>query len=238
MSKLLFPEWLKKEGITLTEDQMNQFDRYYQLLIEWNNKMNLTSITEEDEVYEKHFYDSLTASFAYSFHDAARVVDIGAGAGFPSLPINICFPHLHIVIIDSLKKRIAFLEELVRELQLKNVTLLHGRAEDYGRDRNHRDSYDVAIARAVARMPVLTELCTPFVKTGGVFLAMKGASGIEEQKEANKAIQALQCKWEEPYASKLPNENSKRYILTVKKMKATPKAYPRKAGTPAKKPIL
>ncbi|WP_240376317.1 16S rRNA (guanine(527)-N(7))-methyltransferase RsmG [Bacillus piscicola] len=238
MSKLHFPDWLQQEGIHLSEKQEQQFQTYYQLLVEWNKKMNLTSITEEDEVYEKHFYDSLTAAFAHDFLNTGKVIDIGAGAGFPSLPIKICYPHLAIVIVDSLKKRITFLEELVSALQLDHVQLVHGRAEDIARDKGHREQYDTALARAVARMPVLTELCVPFVKKDGIFLGMKGASGLVEKKEADKACQQLGCEWLDSFTQKLPNENSERYILRMKKIKPTPKSYPRKAGTPAKKPLL
>lgn len=238
MSKVQFKNWLEEKGMTLTPTMEKQFDLYYQLLIEWNKKMNLTGITEEDEVYEKHFFDSLTAAFSTDMKHVVHMIDIGAGAGFPSIPLKICFPHLSVVIIDSLKKRISFLEHLVKELHLDNVTLLHGRAEDIARDSEHREQYDVALARAVARMPVLTELCLPFVKKNGVFIALKGASGQVEQEEANKACRLLGGKWLEPYVTTLPNEKSNRYILRMEKVNVTPKKYPRKAGTPAKKPLI
>lgn len=238
MSKEQFASWLEEKEITLTSRMEEQFDLYYRLLIEWNKHMNLTGITAEDEVYEKHFFDSLTAAFPIDIIKVEHVIDIGAGAGFPSIPLKICFPHLSVVIVDSLKKRISFLEHLAKELHIDNVTFLHGRAEDIARDSHHRNHYDVALARAVARMPVLTELCLPFVKKNGIFIALKGASGQVEQKEANKACRLLGGRWLEPYVTKLPNEKSNRYILRMEKVDATPKKYPRKAGIPAKKPLL
>ncbi|SDI24181.1 16S rRNA m(7)G-527 methyltransferase [Alteribacillus persepolensis] len=238
MSKQQFASWLKQNSIHLSEQQMQQFETYYHALIEWNEKMNLTGITDEDDVYEKHFYDSLTAAFAYDFQSAVRIVDIGAGAGFPSIPIKICFPHLQVVIIDSLKKRTKFLKHIADELGLDNVQFVHGRAEEAARDVSHRETYDVAIARAVAKMNVLTELCLPFVRRGGIFLAMKGSTGLEEKEEANSACRKLGGRWLEPYALKLPHEESSRFILRMEKIDSTPGKYPRKPGTPAKKPLV
>ncbi|SDI57992.1 16S rRNA (guanine(527)-N(7))-methyltransferase RsmG [Alteribacillus bidgolensis] len=238
MSKHQFGSWLQKEGIQLTEKQEKQFEVYYRMLVDWNQKMNLTGITEEDEVYEKHFYDSLTAVFSHNFHNVNGMVDIGAGAGFPSIPIKICFPHLKVVIVDSLQKRTRFLEQLAGELQLQNVDLLHGRAEELAHNPAHREKYDVAIARAVARMSVLTELCLPFVRRGGTLLAMKGSTGLEEKEEAGKACRTLGGKWLDSYSLQLPNEKSERYILRMEKIDSTPKTYPRKPGTPSKKPLV
>ncbi|MFD2707212.1 16S rRNA (guanine(527)-N(7))-methyltransferase RsmG [Salibacterium lacus] len=238
MTEDLFSQWLKNQGINLTDRQLHQFDAYYHKLIEWNQRVNLTSLTGQADVYEKHFYDSLTPAFYYDFQNDQKLVDIGAGAGFPSLPLKIIHPHLHIVIIDSLKKRISFLEELIDELQLKQVQVLHGRAEDKAHETEHREQYDTAISRAVAKMPVLTELCLPFVKQGGHFLALKGAEGLTEKEEAKKACRTLGGRWKEASALTLPNEESSRYILKMEKVDAVPGKYPRKAGTPSKKPIL
>ncbi|SFP90143.1 16S rRNA (guanine(527)-N(7))-methyltransferase RsmG [Salibacterium halotolerans] len=238
MTRDVFSKWLQDEGMYLTDEQLNQFDAYYHKLIEWNQKVNLTSLTEKADVYEKHFYDSLTPAFYYDFQHDQKLVDIGAGAGFPSLPLKIIHPHLHIVIIDSLKKRISFLEELIDELQLQQVQVLHGRAEDKAREALHREQYDTAISRAVAKMPVLTELCLPFVKQGGRFLALKGAEGLTEKEQAGKACRALGGRWKEAAAFTLPNEESSRYILEMEKVDAVAEKYPRKAGTPSKKPIL
>ncbi|WP_158738380.1 16S rRNA (guanine(527)-N(7))-methyltransferase RsmG [Alteribacillus sp. YIM 98480] len=238
MSKHQFGSWLQKEGIQLTEKQEKQFEVYYRMLVDWNQKINLTGITEEAEVYEKHFYDSLTAVFSHNFHNVNDLVDIGAGAGFPSIPIKICFPHLKVVIVDSLQKRTRFLEQLAGEIQLQNIDLLHGRAEELAHNPAHREKYDVAIARAVAKMSVLTELCLPFVRRGGTLLAMKGSTGLEEKEEAGKACRTLGGKWLDPCSLKLPNEKSERYILRMEKIDSTPKTYPRKPGTPSKKPLV
>ncbi|MGY4688221.1 16S rRNA (guanine(527)-N(7))-methyltransferase RsmG [Salibacterium sp. K-3] len=233
-----FEDWLQKEGITLTEKQLHQFDAYYHRLIEWNQNVNLTSLTSEADVYEKHFFDSLTPVFFHDFENDKRIVDIGAGAGFPSLPLKIIQPHLHIVIIDSLKKRITFLERLVEELNLDNVQVLHGRAEDKAHEQAHREQYDTAVSRAVAKMPVLTELCLPFVKRGGHFMALKGSEGLNEKAEAGRACRTLGGRWKEASVFTLPNEESSRCILHMEKVDATPRKYPRKAGTPVKKPIV
>ncbi|RSL29614.1 16S rRNA (guanine(527)-N(7))-methyltransferase RsmG [Salibacterium salarium] len=233
-----FESWLYKKGIHLSERQSNQFDLYYRILVDWNKKVNLTSLTDRDDVYEKHFYDSLSAAFFHDFQNDSFVIDIGAGAGFPSLPIKICYPHLHIVIVDSLKKRITFLESLVEELELDNVSFVHSRAEDMAHDPSHREQYDVVMARAVAKMPVLTELCLPFVKTGGAFLALKGSNGMNEKQEAGKACRILGGRWLDAHALTLPNEESERFILEMEKIDASPRTYPRKAGTPSKNPLL
>ncbi|MFB5663516.1 16S rRNA (guanine(527)-N(7))-methyltransferase RsmG [Alteribacillus sp. HJP-4] len=238
MSKLKFKDWAADIGVELSEHQLRQFDSYYQLLIEWNNKMNLTSITNEDEVYEKHFYDSITAAAAYDFKKPMNIIDIGAGAGFPSLPLKICFPHLKVVIVDSLKKRMTFLTELSKELGLQDAQFIHARAELLARNKHHRDSYDAALARAVAGMPTLTELCLPFVKKGGIFIALKGAGGPDEKNEADRACNILGGEWLNSVSLTLPAEKSVRSILKIEKIKSTPKAYPRKPGTPSKKPIM
>ena len=159
---------------------MEQFNRYFELLVEWNEKMNLTAITESDEVYLKHFYDSISASFYVDFTKELKICDVGAGAGFPSIPLKIVFPHLTVTIVDSLNKRITFLEELQKELKLEGVRFCHDRAETFAQLPEHRERYDLVTARAVARMSVLSELCMPLVKVGGQFVAMKAASAGEE----------------------------------------------------------
>ncbi len=237
MDEKMFIETLQKEGITLTDQQLAQFDMYFQLLIEWNEKVNLTAITDKEEVYLKHFFDSITPSFYYDLQHTTTVCDIGAGAGFPSIPLKICFPHLHITIVDSLKKRLTFLENLVTELQLEHVELVHARAEDFGQRKEARGHFDLVTARAVARMSVLSEYCLPVCKTGGTFLALKGASSTEELTAAKKAIEILGGEFVEEHAFLLPIEESERSIIVTNKVKNTPKKYPRKAGTPAKSPI-
>ncbi|MBM7840976.1 16S rRNA (guanine527-N7)-methyltransferase [Alkalihalobacillus xiaoxiensis] len=236
MSQELLSELLSKSNMTLSATQQEQFNRYFELLVEWNEKMNLTAITAKDDVYLKHFYDSITPSLYYSFTDQ-NIVDIGAGAGFPSLPLKILFPDLQISIIDSLNKRIGFLTFLAEELGLTNVSFYHDRAETAGQSNFHRESYDLVLARAVARMSVLSELCLPFAKVGGQFIALKGAGTNQELEEANSAIKTLGGELKANDQFLLPIEKSERHIVKIEKIKNTPKKYPRKPGLPNKQPI-
>lgn len=228
---------LAEKGITLSETQIQQFEDYYETLVEWNEKMNLTAITEKSDVYLKHFYDSISASFYFDFSKPLSVCDVGAGAGFPSIPLKIVFPHLHITIVDSLNKRITFLEHLANKLGLSNVRFVHDRAETFGVKAEFREKFDLVTARAVARMSVLSELCLPLAKIGGHFVAMKAANAVEELADGKKAIAILGGKLEEQFSFVLPIEESERSILVIKKEKSTPKKYPRKPGTPNKQPI-
>ncbi|NEU32652.1 16S rRNA (guanine(527)-N(7))-methyltransferase RsmG [bacterium LRH843] len=237
MSKKQFIPFLEERGITVTEKQEQQFQLYYQLLVEWNEKMNLTAITDEDEVYLKHFYDSVSASFYYDFQRGMRIIDVGAGAGFPSIPLKILYPDIHVSIVDSLRKRITFLEHLASELQLEGVNFYHDRAETFGQNVQHREKYDIVTARAVARLSVLAELCLPLVKKNGDFIAMKGAGASEELKDAGKAINMLGGMVVSDEAFTLPIEKSERHIIHIRKEKTTPKKYPRKPGTPNKSPL-
>lgn len=237
MDTALFQSSLKEKGIDLSPHQMEQFDLYYELLVEWNEKMNLTSITDKKDVYLKHFYDSISAAFYFDFSKPLSLCDVGAGAGFPSIPINICFPHLHVSIVDSLQKRITFLTELTNRLGLKHVTLHHDRAETFGQTPEFRESYDIVTARAVARLSVLSELCIPLVKKDGYFIAMKGAAAQDELESGKKALQVLGGKVQQTHSFELPMENSERTIFIIEKQKSTPKKYPRKPGTPNKLPI-
>lgn len=174
-----FTSSLAEKGISLSDRQLEQFELYYRMLVEWNEKMNLTSITEKKEVYLKHFYDSITAAFYIDFEKVTTLCDVGAGAGFPSLPIKICFPHLHVTIVDSLNKRITFLETLSDALQLEHTAFVHDRAETFGQRKDVRESFDLVTARAVARLSVLSELCLPLAKKNGVFAALKAAAADE-----------------------------------------------------------
>ncbi|OEH91982.1 16S rRNA (guanine(527)-N(7))-methyltransferase RsmG [Bacillus solimangrovi] len=232
-----FIQYLSKQGIELNEKQLQQFNQYFETLVEWNEKMNLTAITDKNEVYLKHFYDSITASFYYDFTNSLSICDVGAGAGFPSIPLKICFPHLNITIVDSLNKRISFLNHLTNVLGLEDVTLYHDRAESFGKKKEIRESYDVAISRAVARTSVLSELCLPLVKENGVFIAMKGANFAQELQDAKKAIHVLGGSVEQLEKFQLPFEESERNISIIRKEKKTPNKYPRKPGTPGKSPI-
>ncbi|WP_134702317.1 16S rRNA (guanine(527)-N(7))-methyltransferase RsmG [Ammoniphilus sp. YIM 78166] len=238
MEPKLFEEMLGERGVTLSEQQRTQYEEYYSLLVEWNEKINLTAITEKNEVYEKHFYDSISASFFFDFTKVETLIDIGAGAGFPSLPIKIIYPHLKVTILDSLNKRISFLEHLSKQLKLEHVSCIHGRAEEFGVDPKYRDRFDVVTARAVARLNVLAEYCMPFAKVGGNFVVLKGAEASNELDEAKKAIKTLGGKTEKLETFFLPIEQAERSIILINKLAATPKGYPRKAGTPSKKPII
>lgn len=235
-----FSAALKEKGIELTNRQLEQFSIYFKTLVEWNKKMNLTAITDESEVYVKHFFDSISAAFDYEFNTnkTLTVCDVGAGAGFPSIPLKICFPHIQVTIVDSLKKRIGFLEELADQLGLENVSFYHSRAEEFGQKQEFRHQFDLVLARAVARMSVLSELCLPLVKQGGVFLVMKGSQAADELSDATQAIKVLGGKVEAEFTFSLPVEDSERTIYHIRKLKNSPKRYPRKPGTPNKNPIM
>ncbi|WP_276356526.1 16S rRNA (guanine(527)-N(7))-methyltransferase RsmG [Cohnella caldifontis] len=238
--QLLFAERLSAIGVTMNDPERmtGQFEAYYRLLVEWNEKMNLTGITDRPAVYEKHFYDSLTLAKAADFSRISSIADIGSGAGFPSLPLKIVYPHLKITIVDALAKRIRFLEEVVSELGLVDVTCLHGRAEELGRLPAHRDRYDAATARAVARLAALNELCLPFVKPNGLFIAMKGSDVREELDESFHSLKLLNGELRDTLSLTLPNEGSARHLVVIGKKGPTPKAYPRKSGLPIKQPLL
>lgn len=233
-----FTQLLKERGIPLSDLQLQQFEQYYSMLVDWNERMNLTGITERDAVYEKHFYDSISLAFYTEMNKVQRLADIGSGAGFPSIPLKICFPHLNVLIVDSLNKRIGFLKALSDELGLRDVNPVHGRAEDVARLAEHRDQYDLVTARAVARLNVLNEFCLPFAKKGGLFAAMKGVQSDDEVKEASFSLKELRGKLVSQHAFSLPHEQSERHIVLVQKTDVTPKKYPRKAGTPLKQPLV
>lgn len=232
-----FTTRLEEKNILLSERQLQQLERYFELLVEWNEKMNLTGITEKEAVYEKHFFDSISLAFFVPLERYDSLIDVGCGAGFPSLPLKICFPHLKVTLLDSLNKRIKFLQCVATELELENVQFVHGRAEDVARSPLHREQYDLATARAVAKLNVLNELCIPFVKTGGHFVAMKGSDPADEIKEASKSLRLLYSECKNVYDLKLPLEQSDRHIIVVQKHKQTNSTYPRKAGTPNKQPL-
>jgi len=235
---LLFRRLLEERALSVSDRQLEQFETYYRELVSWNEKMNLTGITEREQVYVKHFYDSISLSFFYPLESVGSIADIGAGAGFPSVPLKIMFPHLQVTIVDSLQKRIGFLNALVATLGLDGVRCIHGRAEDVARLAEHRDRYDLTTARAVARMNVLAEFCLPFVRPGGAFVAMKGSDPAEELAEAKFAVKELGGEIVSDHAFQLPMEESGRHVIVVRKTKATPRAYPRKAGVPLKQPLI
>ena len=237
MSVAWLTQQLSTHGIELSDKQQQQFQTYYQMLVEWNEKMNLTSITEEHEVYLKHFYDSIATSFYTNLTKELTICDVGAGAGFPSIPLKSIFPNLKVTIVDSLNKRIHFLNQLAEALELDNVSFVHDRAETYGKG-DYRASYDIVTARAVARLSVLSELCLPLVKKGGHFIALKSSKGEEELEEARFGIGVLGGKVLDTISYELPEDAGERQMIIIDKRSQTPKKYPRKPGTPNKSPLL
>ncbi len=232
-----FYNLLAEQNLPLSDQQKKQFERYFELLVEWNEKINLTAITDKEEVYLKHFYDSIAPILQGLIpNETIKLLDIGAGAGFPSLPMKILYPQLDVTIIDSLNKRINFLQLLAQELDLDDVHFYHGRAEDLAQDKNFRAQYDFVTARAVARMQVLSELTIPYLKVGGKLLALKASNAPEELLEAKTALNLLFSKVEDNLSYALPNGDP-RYITVVEKKKETPNKYPRKAGMPNKRPL-
>lgn len=240
MNPQQFQQALADHGINLSQQQMQQFHVYYQELVTVNQQLNLTSITEESEVYLKHFYDSITPALvvAQLQNQELTLCDVGAGAGFPSLPLKIAFPKLKVTIVDSLNKRINFLENLVAKLGLHDVTLVHDRAETFGAKTSPvRESFDVVTARAVARLSVLSELCVPLVKVGGTFIAMKASQAQDELTDATHAIELLGAQVTQTKNLTLPVTNEPRTVIVMEKLVSTPVKYPRRPGVPNKKPI-
>lgn len=221
----VFKEEVEKLGISLTDEQLNQLALFYQLLLSWNEKMNLTRITNQEEVYLKHFYDSLTLYKEIKLETVDTLCDVGSGAGFPGIVLKIVFPNLDITLIDSLQKRVNYLNEIIKELKLSNIRAIHTRCEDYA--RVNREKYEVVTARAVANLKVLSELCLPLVKENGYFIAMKGKA-TEELDEAKAMIGTLGGKIEHINEFNLPLEESNRTLIKIKKEKKTDKIYPRK----------
>lgn len=232
-----FVRALREQGIELNEKQIEQFALYFQTLLEWNKKMNLTGLTAKTDVYLKHFFDSISAAFYMDLTKPVTMCDVGAGAGFPSIPLKICFPAIKVTIVDSLKKRIGFLTHLADKLSLRDVTFCHDRAENFGKDTNHRAQYDIVIARAVAKLSVLSELCLPLCRQGGTFVAMKGTQSSEERINAEKAIKLLGGETKAVHRFQLPEEESERSIIMIDKVRKTPSKFPRKAGVPNKQPL-
>ena len=224
-------------GLPLTEEQLSRFERYYELLIEWNQKMNLTAITEPREVAVKHMIDSLSAWDDSLFSPEASLVDVGTGAGFPGIPLKILYPGLKLTLLDSLNKRIRYLQTVVDELGLTDVRCIHARAEEAARQKEYREQFDIAVSRAVARLPILAEYCLPFVKKGGIFAALKGMQYEQEAQEARKALGMLGGQLAAVHPVQLPGLEDKRAVIYVRKTGKTPAAYPRKAGTPEKNPL-
>lgn len=225
-------------SIELTEVQKEQFIKYYEMLVEWNKVMNLTGITEYDEVVEKHFVDSLSIVNVLDMNQVDTVIDIGTGAGFPGIPLKIAFPHLKIILLDSLNKRIKYLNAVIDELGLKDIKTIHGRAEDFAKQKEYREQFDLCVSRAVANLSTLSEYCLPYVKKGGVFVPYKSGDIEEELSNSKKAVQILGGNVEDVIKFQLPGTDIGRSFIKINKVKETAKKYPRKAGLPAKEPLL
>lgn len=224
-------------NIELDLEQREKFKKYKELLQEWNNKINITAITDEKEVDIKHFLDSLTPQITDLFYGNKKIIDIGTGGGFPGLPLKIINPDLQVTLLDSLNKRILFLDEVIKLLDLKRVTAIHGRAEELGRTPEFREKYDICISRAVASLDTLTEYCIPFVSVGGHFIAMKGPDVEEELKESKKAIKTLGGRIKEVKKIRLPKSDILHSLIIIEKIKNTPTKYPRGGGKPKKNPL-
>ena len=223
-------------NIELTDEQIKKFYDYMLLLLEWNEKINLTAITDEHEIILKHFVDS--ASINKYIENNKKVIDLGTGAGFPGIPLKIINEDIEIILVDSLNKRINFLNEVINKLKLSKIETIHARAEELARNSKYRESYDIAVSRAVAPLNVLVEYTMPFIKVGGKLISMKGSNAEEELKIGKRAIEVLGGTFKIIEPIKLPEVEDKRNIIIIDKVKETPKQYPRKAGTPSKKPII
>lgn len=232
-----FYSGLKKLGLECSGKQINQFLTFYEMLIEKNKVMNLTAITEFEDVVEKHFLDSLSLTETINLNQRLRVLDLGTGAGFPGIPLKIAFPELEIVLMDSLNKRILFLKEVLNELELSDITAIHGRAEEMAVKAEYRETFDLCISRAVANLSSLSEYCIPFVKQGGMFISYKSGEVEEEAAQAKKAIGLLGGEIVELKKFQLAGTDISRSFVKIKKNLKTPKSYPRKAGEPTKNPI-
>lgn len=232
-----FLKSLEKLNIHLNEKQVYQFMKYYEMLIETNKVMNLTAITDFDEVIDKHFVDSLALIQAIDLNKELKVIDVGTGAGFPGIPLKIAFPELDILLLDSLNKRIHFLDQVISELGLENIQTIHGRAEDFGKNPLYREKFDLCVSRAVANLSTLSEYCVPFVKVDGYFISYKSGKVQEELDASRHAVDILGGKVEKCLNYALADTDMERSLVVIHKLKLTKKAYPRKAGKPSKEPL-
>lgn len=231
-----------KINIEISDDQINCFEKYYELLIEKNKVMNLTAITDKEDVIVKHFIDSIAlipylTDKGININNKLKIIDIGTGAGFPGLPLKIMMPDVKFTLLDSLNKRVSFLNEVIDELKLKDIEALHGRAEDYASDNKYREKYDICVSRAVANLSTLSEYCIPFVKKDGFFISYKAGESEEEINNSKNAIKILGGKINKVEEFVLPGTDASRVFVFIRKQELTDKKYPRKAGVPAKKPL-
>jgi 16S rRNA (guanine527-N7)-methyltransferase len=229
---------LSQINLTLSENQINQFMNYYDLLIEWNNVMNLTTITDFEEVVMKHFIDSLSIVKYVDLSQLETAIDIGTGAGFPGIPLKIAFPNIKFTLLDSVNKKVDFLNDVIDNLNLQDITAIHGRAEDLAQMSDQREMYDIAVSRAVAQLNTLAEYCMPFVKEGGMFVPYKSGEIEQELLNANNAVKIFGGNIVKVEHFILPNSDINRSFVIIKKNEKTPNKYPRKAGKPSKQPIL
>ncbi len=230
-------EILKSSDLECTEVQVEKFEIYKNMIQEWNKKINITSITEDAEIYMKHFVDSIIVKKYFNMDKVDKMIDIGTGGGFPGIPLKIIYEEMEVTLLDSLKKRIIFLDEVVETLELEDVELIHGRAEDFGTDEEYREQYDLSISRAVAPLNILSEYCIPFVKVGGCFISMKSGDVDKEIEESVKALEILGGRVKETIKYQLPGTDISRSIIIIEKFRDTPDKDPRKAGKPTKKPL-
>lgn len=232
-----FKDSAAKMGIELSDLQLEQFNTYYEMLVEKNKVMNLTAITEFEEVVQKHFLDSISLIKVEKLNQDISIIDLGTGAGFPGIPLKIAFPELEICLADSLNKRVLFLNEVIEELELKKISAVHGRAEELARQKGYREQFDLCVSRAVANLSTLSEYCLPFVKVGGKFISYKANEVEEETKQVEHALEVLGGACVDIQKFQLPDSEMNRAFVIIEKKKRTPATYPRKAGTPSKKPL-
>ncbi len=229
---------LSQWGININKEQQEQFEKYYDLLVEWNSFMNLTGITDYEEVLVKHFLDSLALFHEHPYKEELSLLDMGTGAGFPGIPLKIVYPNLKVTLVDSLNKRVKFLDEVISTLGLRKIVAIHARAEELARKEEHREKYDIVVSRAVARTTSLAEFCLPYVKVGGYFIPYKSGTFEDELKEAHYSFEVLGAKLQEIKSFSVPNSEMHRTLFIIKKIKNTPKAYPRSGGKPLKAPLM
>lgn len=227
----------KDIGLPFNEDTYNKFNQYKDMIKDWNEKINLTAIVDDEQIFKKHFIDCIKIFKFSPLKEAKNIIDIGTGAGFPGIPIKIMKQELDLILLDSLNKRVNFLNEVVSKIKLNNVETIHGRAEDFSRQPKYREQVDIAVSRAVANLAVLSELCIPYVKVGGYFVAMKGPSVDDEIKDGKRAISILGGKIDDVIKINIEDSDLDHNLVIIEKIKETPKAYPRKAGTASKKPL-
>ena len=237
MDYQILEQKLGELGIKQDQNQLERFHKFYQLLIEWNKVMNLTGITEYEDVVEKHFVDSLSIIKAIDLSRIHTVIDIGTGAGFPGIPLKIAFPHLRVVLLDSLNKRIKFLDEVISQLGLTEIRTIHGRAEEYARKEEYREQFDLCVSRAVANLSTLSEYCLPYIQVGGIFIPYKSGEIDDEVEQSKKAVRILGGNIKDVMKFELPGTDIHRSFVLIHKEQHTQKKYPRKAGIPAKEPL-